>query len=55
MDYNVQISGNYKQVALHGVYEFDDITFIAAPLYATSTSVLSNAIDLLKYKLVTGK
>lgn len=54
-DVNLQISGNNKQVAKVGVYQFDSITFLASPLYHTALTLISNALDQNKISAVTGK
>ncbi|TNV87899.1 hypothetical protein FGO68_gene396 [Halteria grandinella] len=54
-DFNLQITGSYKQPSNKGTYTFDDIIFIAAPSYVTSVFVISNALNREKYSLVTGE
>lgn len=55
LDLNLQISGNNKQVAKAGIYKFDSITFMASPLYQTTLTVISSALDQNKIFVETGK
>ncbi len=54
-DIGVQINGNNKVIAKDGVFSFENIKIIAKPDYNSSISIYTNAIDINKYKKITGK
>ncbi len=53
-DLSLQISGNNKKIAEQGVYMFDSITFVAEPMYKTSITLVSTALDQSKIQFLTG-